>query len=324
MCTALFFIVFLKMGPIGIVAAQFISAFCVSLLLVYKLLSILPVALDFSVFKEALKVGLPLLPNTFMKIAGTKIDAIMISVLASLGGVGLYNIAQKIANMSFSVMTAMDHVFKPETYRLMFEKKDCAGEIIGCYLTPFIYISTGFGMLVAMFAYEILFLLTPPSYHAAANIVTVLSVYCAILFFGKINPLQLIYAKKTHLLTLLAIVTYGLNFFLNIPFVYKWGAIGSAWAIFLSNIISGSIFFYVAQKYYNIRWEYSKICKIFTVLFISSFITLLLSQARVCYGFILFVKAVFIFIYIYLGVKINIITMENIGIVKKVFMLKFL
>ena len=316
---ALFLVAVLKTGSVGIVAAQFIAALGISFLLVRRLLSIFPFDFNWKMLKEALWVGLPLLPNTFFKIVGTRIDAIMVSILASLGGVGLYNIGQKIANMGFAIMTALDHVFKPETYRLMFDAKEEGPEAIGRYLTPFIFIATGFSLFISLFAYEIITLLTPASYHAASPIVMVLSMYCAILFFGKINPLQLIYAKKPHVLTFMVIGSYVLNILVNIPFVYKWGAIGSAWATFLANLISGSMVFVVAQKYYNIQWEYKKIAAIFGLLFTSFLGVLLLMGIGIAWPVLLLVKTFLVVVYVCLGMRLQILTKENLQVIRKIF-----
>ena len=41
----------------------------------------------------------------------------MLGLLSSLGGVGLYDIGQKIANTSFTFMTTIQNVFAPQVYK---------------------------------------------------------------------------------------------------------------------------------------------------------------------------------------------------------------
>ena len=112
-------------------------------------------------------------------------------------------------------------------------------------------------LLVSLFSYEAIFILTPRSYHGATDIVIVLAMFYGLLFFGKTR--QLLFAKKTGLITLISFATFALNVALNIPFIMKWGAIGAAWATFLSGAIASVIHFLLGQRYYKIHWEYQRI-----------------------------------------------------------------
>lgn len=77
------------------------------------------------------------------------------------------------------------------------------GESIGRYLTPFAYVSVLVALFIALISEEVVFLLIPLSYHGAIDIIIVLSMYYGFLFFGKLNGNQLIFMKKTHVLSFL-------------------------------------------------------------------------------------------------------------------------
>jgi len=98
----------------------------------------------------------------------------------------------------------------------------------------------------------------------------------------------------------------------------KWGALGAAWATFLAGLISGSIYFAVSQYYYEIKWEYKKVGLIYLILFASSISMVLLRNPDVEYTIRLMVKCTSITLYIYLGVLIRVITVENYNIVKNI------
>ena len=140
------------------------------------------------------------------------------------------------------------------------------------------------------------------------------------MFFGK-QP-QLIFKKKTGLLSIMGFFNIGLNIGLNIPFIMKWGAFGAAWATFLAGLISGSITFFIAQYYYNIKWEYRKIVQVFVVFFGSTILLILMRKFSVGYMPRLFTKVVIVGGYIYLGTIFQIITKENLDLVKRSFSLK--
>ncbi|VAX35721.1 hypothetical protein MNBD_UNCLBAC01-521, partial [hydrothermal vent metagenome] len=160
----------------------------------------------------------------------------------------------------------------------------------------------------------------PKSYHGVIDIVIVLSMFYGFTFFRK-QP-QLIFAKKTHIVSILTFVNLVLNIALNIPFIIKWGSIGAAWATFLVGLIFGSITFVISQHHYNIQWEYKKVGSIFFVFFSSAILMVLLREFMVNYEIRLFIKSISMGIYIYMGMKFNIITKANYFLIKSSISLK--
>lgn len=123
--------------------------------------------------------------------------------------------------------------------------------------------------------------------------------------------MQLIYSKKTFTCTVLSTFSIGFNIALNIIFIMKWGAIGAAWGTFLAAAISGLIYFVIAQKYYLIKWEYAKIGTIFLIFFVSAMLMIILRNFDINYEIRLICKGISIGLYTCLGIKFNLITMDN-------------
>ena len=109
----------------------------------------------------------------------------MISLIVSLGGVGVYHIGKNISYVVFSFMNVLENVFKPQVFNRMFNKSDLQSESIGVYLTPFIYISTIAALSLALFSEELVTIILPPSYHGSIPIISILSVYYGSMFLGK-------------------------------------------------------------------------------------------------------------------------------------------
>jgi O-antigen/teichoic acid export membrane protein len=309
-----YLIVFAEIGISGILWGQLISGSLISVVLLSSFLQKLPFAFSWVVLKNCLTISYPLTPIIFLKVIGTQFDKYMIGLLESVGGVGVYNIGQRISNLVFTFMTALQSVFSPQVYKKMFAKGEEAGKDIGVYLTPFIYISMAAGVGVSLFSEEIIRILTPPSFHGATEVVIILSMYYGIMFFGK-QP-QLIYEKKTHITSVISFISILLNVVLNIPFIMKWGINGAAWATFLAGLLSVSLSFVIAQHYYKIDWEYRKLAAIYILFFISSIAMISMRSIGIDYLPRVFVKLAFLASYIYLGVKLKIITKENILLLK--------
>jgi O-antigen/teichoic acid export membrane protein len=313
-CLSLFMVVYLRIGVIGLVWGQLLASCIIFTILSIRFVRILPVTFDWNALKDSLDISWPLTPRIFFGIIGSQFDKYMIGLLNTVGGVGVYNIGQKVANVVFTFMTAIQNVFAPQVYKHMFEMGEEGKESIGRYLTPFLYLSILVGLMIALFAEEVVSILTPNSYHEAIDIVIIFSMLFGSYFFGK-QP-QLIYAKKTHITSILTLVGIGLNVVINIPFIKTWGALGAAWGTFVAGLISGVVSFVVSQRYYKIHWEYKRICSIFLIFWGSAIVMIVLRNYGVSYAVRGVVKLVSLASYAYLGFKINILTKQNYLLVK--------
>ena len=317
---SLFLVAYLRIGIIGLVYAQLCSGVITFGLLSYKFTTILVPEFSKTIFIETLKISYPLTPKIFFGVINTQFHKYMIGLITTIGGVGIYSIGQKVSNIIFIFMTAIQNVFSPQVYKRMFDMGKKGGEAVGKYLTPFCYISILIALIISLFSYEIITILTPKQYHGAIDIVTVLSMLYGSHFFAK-QP-QLIFAKKTWMTSVLTLLNVIVNIAINIPFIIKWGAIGAAWATFLATLISGSISFIISQHYYEIRWEYKKIGVIFFLFFSSAIMTILMRHFAIYYIIRLIIKCIIVMVYICFGSRLRIVTMANFKLTRDVFFLK--
>ncbi len=318
---SLYLVASLRVGVIGIIYAHLFSSGVAFLIMTAMFAKTIPVSLNWAILCESIRISYPLTPRIFIGAVSQQFDKYMIGLLSTLGSVGIYRIGQQVASFVFSYMTQLENVFVPQTYRRMFDLKEEGKEAAGHYLTPFFYVSIAMALLICLFAEEVISILTPPSFHDAIDIVIILSMYYGFLFFGKITGTQLLYMKKTHITSLLTFFSLGLNIGLNIPFIMKWGALGAAWGTCIAGILSCTISFLVAQRYYGVKWEYLKIGTILLIFF-SSAILMVLMRDLLHYPFRLTIKLAFITVYICLGVKIRVITPENLSLLKNLIRFK--
>jgi len=317
---SLFMVAYLKIGVIGLVLGQLLASLTIFVILSVKFIRFQPVSFNWIELRKSLKLSYPMTPQIFFGIISNQFDKYMIGLMNTVGGVGVYSIGQKIAYVVFTYMTAIQNVFSPQVYKRMFDLKEKGGEAVGRYLTPFCYASLFLALLICLFSEEIIFILTPKSYHGAVDIVIVLSMLYGSYFFCK-QP-QLIYAKKIFISSSLTIVSIGLNIIINIPFIMKWGAIGAAWGTLLAGLIYVSVVFIVSQHYYKIKWEYKSIGAIYLMFYGSALAMILLRSADAGYGIRLAVKCTAFVTYVYLGMRLDILSRKNYLIVKKILPLE--
>ena len=320
---ALWLVAYWQIGVIGLVLGQFVAKFCLFCLLTFRFLAMLRFRLSWVIFVDCFKLAYPTTPTVLLKPINSQFDKYMISILNSVGGVGVYSIGEKISQISLAYMTAIQNVFGPQVFKRMFEQGFQGGILIGKYLTPFLYLSIVVTMGIALFSEEVIWILTPPEYHQAIDIVAILCMYKGFLFFGKITGTQILFARKTFLSAPFKVMSIVLNVVVNIPFIMQWGALGAAWATFLSGITSTLIIMVIAQYYYKIHWEYPKIVAIFLTFFGSTVLLIILRSFQIDYSIRVGVKLISFIIFLAIGFWVNVITTENYSLIKEIFTTKF-
>jgi len=317
---SIYFIVFIRSGVIGLVYAQSISGFFIWCILTYLFINNLNISFNIKKLVGSLKISLPLTPKIFVGLINTQFDKYMISLLASVGGVGIYSIAQRISNSAWEFMGALQNVFSPQMYKTLFSEDSISNRLsIGKYLSPFIYIAIFPTFLLSLFSDELIRILTPPNYHGAINIVSILCIYYGVVLFRKFYAVQIIFSKKTFIILAESILSLSLNIGLNIILIKNYGVIGAAIATLITGFITVSIFFSIAQKLVTINWEFRKILMNYSCFVGFTLAIIVMRYFNFDYFILLTIKLFAVYIYIVLGFSQKVISKENLLIVKNTF-----
>ncbi len=308
-------------GVTGLVVGQLLATLAILVVISARFARACPPDFDQRLLTESLKLGFPLMPRILFGVIGSNVDKYLIGQITSLGGVGIYSIAQRVANIAFTYMTALQNVFGPRVYARMFSDDPDAGTSIGRYLTPFAYVSTVIAFLIAVFSEEILKVLAPANFQGAVAIVTILAAYNAIQFFGKLP--QMVFAKKTHWISGLAAVTTLVSAAFGAAGIWMWGTIGAAWGALAAGILSIGLTVLLGQRCYRIEWESRKMVAIFGLFFACALLTVVLRALDVPYPVRLAAKLGSVAAFISLGVKLHVITVENIVLVRDIVLLRW-
>jgi len=319
---SLFFVVYLKSGIIGLAWGQGLASIIILYFLIARFLKVMPLTFGWEVLRDSLKISLPLTPRIFMGAVSTQLNKYILNLLNTVGGVGVFSIAQKIANITFIFITSIQNVFNPHVYKKMFSSESSAGREIGQYLTPFVYLSIFVCLLVSLFAEEAVRLLTGPSFHSAAPLVSILAMYYGFLFFGKINGTQLIFKKKTFITSMLTLMDIGVGVAISIPFIMKFKVIGAAWATLFGGLVTGSLAFIISQHYFHIFWEVKKIIAIYGVFCVSSLLVLFIMSGSAGYPLCFVLKLLCVLVYMLLGIRLRILTGQNLKLLWDIATLK--
>ncbi len=308
---SLLLIVVIEMGVLGLAIGYALSWLVVICFMFVRVFKEINLRLDWVILKEALKISLPVTPRSLVVIMGAQSDKYILGLLSTIGGVGIYNIAYRISSVINSYMTALQNAYTPMLYKMMFAEQSSTQQGMAKTLTLITYFSILPAVLLAIFSSEIVWLLLPANYAQAADVLLILAIYFGVIFFGKISGVQLIFAKKTGLTTVLSIAFAVLNIALNIPLIGYFGALGAAFATLLTGSLYTLTSYYVAQKYCHIEWEGGSIAVIVSTLLASGLVALLMALFVDSYTAVLAIKICLLVFYGYLGCRFGIISREN-------------
>lgn len=293
--------------------AWFASNALLFLLLFYAHRNLFSFSFNQGLALDMLKISLPLTPRVFFGFLHTKFDKIMLGHIGSVDLVGVYHLGQTLALTIFQFMTGLGRVFQPEIYRKLFAKKYRNASLeINDYLFPFFYFSIFIALLVTLFAKEFVWMFFADSYQDASLIIVILAMYYASLFFGKVTGAQLIYAKKTHITTLLMFLGILLNVGLNIPFILNWGIVGAAWATTISGVVMSVVGYVVAQKYVAISWRWNYVFVVYGIFVLSTLLAIIDSVFIQNLYISLLIKSSLVLLYVLAGYKLNVVSVSEI------------
>ena len=317
---AIIFITQSNFGSMSLAYAWVVSNSILFILLFLTLGRKLSASFDSGMLKEMLKISLPLTPRVFFGFMNTQLDKILLGFIGSSSLVGIYYMGQNFAMIIFQFMTGLDKVFQPTVYRKLFANSHIKNpNEINNFILPFFYISIFVALIVVIFSREFISLFLSNEYQEATPVIIILSIYYASLFFQKITGIQLIYAKKTHVITLLMFVGITINVLLNIPFIMRWGIVGAAWATSISGVIVTIAFYLTAQRHVRILWQWKPVFSIYGIFLVATIFSIIDYSFPLNLEVSLMIKVLIILIYIKLG---HILSFFSLSEIKRLIYIK--
>ena len=304
---SLFLIFYLEFKIEGLIYAILIS----NLIILFYLIIFYTdnkVVFKMEILKKALIFSYPLFPKILMGAANSSYDKFVVKLLVSLGGLGVYDISQRIVNYCNNFLEALQNTFIPDFYRManefnVFEKKD-----LPFFITKYLFIYLFFCLIISFFSFELISIITPKKFHESINLVSILSLSYSLIFFGSAPVL--IHLKKTFLISKLSVFSFILNIIIVICFINTFGLIGAVIGILISNLIIELIRFIIVYRLFPLKWDFKKILSIYFLLFFSSIFIIIAREIELYYFFRLSMKIVFIISFLYYGNKNNIIDLR--------------
>lgn len=181
-------------------------------------------------------------------------DRWMLAELGSTTQVGLYAIAYKFAAVILFLNNAFGQAWSPAAMKMrrdLPEYRMAYARVLSIWYFLLLLV----GATMAAFAPEALALLTPPEYWDAAAALGVLVMGVVVSGTTQVTAIGISLERKTRLFALAGWITATVNVSLNLLFIPTWGALGAAFATFLSYVLLTALYLAWSQKLHPIPIE---------------------------------------------------------------------
>jgi len=259
----IYFIVFLKMGILGILYSSVITKIFNSSVLSFYCITKNSLFFSFTKFKSMLKFSLPLIPANVGTFILNYADRFILQKLATTAEVGIYALGYKFGYMlPVLVMGPINMIWVPQMFELASKSDKKTIEKMFTYIM-LILIFCGLGLI--LFTKDAIRIMATPPFYPAYKVVSF--VVLGYIFRGMASFFWdgIMIAKKTIYIGISVFISALSNILLNILLIPQFRAMGAAYSTAISFFIMFVLIFYFCQRVYSIKCEWGRISKIAVV-----------------------------------------------------------
>lgn len=299
-----YFVIYLRKGVLGVFYATLISNVLSAILCLFILKSWISIRF-FSKkrLKEMLVFSLPLIPTALCFWVINSSSSFILNMYCNLDEVGLFQLGVTISTAIALFTSSFQMAWGPFAYSIL--SRENAKQVYSFVLSAYALIANVLALGVALFAEDILILLTNPSYYEAYFVAGILTfnatIYSYVYIVGIGNGIIKNNKPLAVAVFISAIITLS-SIFLLTPYL---GKTGTALGMLLGNMFIPVYVYISAQKNYFIKYNTSLVI----TLIVSSFALYALYMAlhSSVYSTNLTIKLLLLLVYtaiIFLSIKI--------------------
>jgi O-antigen/teichoic acid export membrane protein len=257
----IYFVVVLKIGIAGILTGNAISALLVVLINMVLIRKNITLHFSFSMLKDLLKFGLPLISVGIFTWIIQFSDKFLIQRFASVHDVGLYSLGSRFANI-LSLLFIGPFATAWGGYCFQIAATDNAKESFKTITTYLLFVLSFVGLGLIVFSPLAIKLIASAQFWDAHKVV--LPLVCANIAYSMFYTLGLgiSIVKKTYYYSYIMCLGAILSVSLNVIFIPRYGMMAAGFVSFTCYTVIISITYYISQKLYYIPFEKMRLLKL--------------------------------------------------------------
>lgn len=229
---------------------------------------------DKNKFMQMFAFGAPQFPARLGSISNVYLNRFVMLSMLSVAAIGLYSVALRIASGMQLIYTAFQLAWMPFLYELI-KKENHKFELIRIYKIVLVVLSY-IVICSALFAKEVVLLLTNDQYLESYKLVAILTFYFALFILKEIVDVGAKITKKTKYISYIYFVSAIINIALLFLLTPIFKLPGVAFSLLISNFLLYILTLLVSVKLYPMQYPLFKsilvLCFIFFVVSVPLFV----------------------------------------------------
>jgi len=252
------FIVFFKMGVLGILYSSLIVKAFYAVLITAPILWKTKVRVSMKLSLAMLKYSLPIIPSRLANTIVKQSDKYFVLYFISIADMGIYGLALKLGNAVHNLLTIpFNMAYIPRRFEIM--KNHEAKEIYSKVFTYYIFVMVYVGLAISLLIPEILQLMVTPKFFPAGKFVP-LVVFSMIIFGCHYHfNFGILYSKKTKYLAYIDLSSASVSLVLNIFLIRAYGLWGAVYSSVIALTFQALLLYYVSNRLYRIEFEFGRL-----------------------------------------------------------------
>ena len=246
------------MGVLGLLIGNLIAALLAAPLGLWLIRRDLTARVDRAYSAMMLRFGSPFIFTAAAYWIFASMDRWLLAELSDAVQVGLFSIAFKFASVLTLVIAAFHQAWIPIAMRMAREEPRYRA-LFAAIFDAWFFVLALMALGLALFADEIMMLLTPEAYWPAATIMVIGAAAVAVSGTTQITNLGLMLEKRTGLIALGAWLAAGTNVALNLLLIPRFGANGSAVATLVSYCLLTGFFLAGSQRVHPLPLNHARL-----------------------------------------------------------------
>ncbi len=257
----IFFVVGLRLGSLGSLWGQLLSAVVMAAPALWILLRSGQLSFSWPLLRSSLRFSVPLLPFILGTWALNVSDRIVLDGLVSREALGLYTLGYQFGVLLNLIAMALNNAWQPFFYQNAAEEGNAG--LISSFITYQVALMTLLALAVALLAPEAIRIMATPAYWDAAAIVPWIAAgYVArYLYFFPVNGM--LFRKRSGWVAALTILAGALNVGLNLLLVPRFGIMAAAVNTLVAFVVLFIMAYVVGQRAFPVRYEWGRLLLLF-------------------------------------------------------------
>jgi len=260
---AIYLVAILRQGIIGNFYSILAGALIAFFLAIFFIKNDLKFKFSIFYLKKMICFGLPLVLTGLVLWAVVSSNRFFFIRISALEELGLYSVGSRISNLLLFFISVFQLGWSP--FVMSIYKNNYFSRLMAKTLIYFMILMSFFALVISVFSYEIIKIISSPPYIDSYKIIGILSI--GIVFYAATSVVGsgISLSKKTYFFPISALCAGILNLILNIVLIPRLGMFGAAIGVSVSYFVLVTLYYIFAQRYWPIDYELGKVFKIILI-----------------------------------------------------------